>query len=172
MFSPLAADLVVYCVSMGTESKWTLNAISYITSILHSKKNTKGKILVVGTHSDEKHADFNLEDSEVAAKCRFLAVSFETGEGLKELVPTILDEIHTGTPGIELSQEWKEEKKKRQEEEEQEQLNKTEKTEEVKLTAGVMGKLGSLLLPLFKLSSAEDGKKEEEKEVVDVAPIA
>ena len=104
----------------------------------------------------------------VAKKCRFLAVSLVTGKGLSEIVPTILHEIHSGTPGIELSEEWKAEE--RNEEGEEALVNKDEEQDKLKQTAMIIEKTGNLIEPLPKKKSPEEDETEEE--ALDVAPIA
>ena len=162
----LLAAVVVYCVNMSSDSKWRLSGVTRIANLLHSTKNVKGKILVVGTHSEAKHPDFNIEDDEVAKKCRFLAVSSVTGEGMNEVMAAIFEEAFTGTPGRELSEAWKKEKLEAEEAEASKKAAAQKKKEDRKAEKEEEFKL---LVPFSKKTKTEAGEEEEAR---DIAPMA
>ena len=174
----VTAAVVVYCVNMNSASEWKLSGVARIANLLHSTRNTKGKILVVGTHSDEKHADFDfiLEGNEVTKKCRFLAVSLVTGEGLSEVVSAILQEAFTGTPGMEHSDVRKKEKL----EAEAAEAKKREAAQKKKERLAEKEEEFKLMVPLAKKIRTEGAGAgagvgvgvEEEEEVGDIAPVA
>jgi len=160
------ADIVLYCIPMSEEGSWIFNGPQRTSSHLHSVKNTKAKLIVVGTKMDEATLDFTSRMDEVPFIRNFVFVraSAVTKGGVDELLAALPQVIESETAAFEFSEEAISERKAAQEEAKEAQRKEEEaKTKE------------ALIATLWKTEPTEAAFKKLEGEQVlggDIAPVA
>jgi len=157
---------------MSEEGSWIFNGPQRTSSHLHSVKNTKAKLIVVGTKMDEATLDFTSRMDEVPFIRNFVFVraSAVTKGGVDELLAALPQVIESETAAFEFSEEAISERKAAQEEakEAKEAKEAQRKEEEAKTKE-------ALIATLWKTEPTEAAFKKLEGEQVlggDIAPVA